>query len=508
MSLLKKNIVYNYVSQLYVTLTSILLLPFYLKYMGAEAYGLIGFFAMLQAWFMVLDLGLTPTISRETARYMGGSTDPTSFLRLYRALSVIFILIAFIGGLTLFLLSNSTANNWLTFTSISIYDVEFCLKIIAVIVALRWITGLYRGIVSGAEKLVWLSLFNIIVATSRFPAVFISMWIYGFTPKVFFIHQLVIAVLEALTLYMKAKEILPVNKTISGRIGLSIAPIKSILKFSLSIAFTSAVWVFVTQTDKLVLSGILNLDEYGYFSLAVLVANGILVIAGPVTNAVMPRMARLFAEDKISEMFDVYRKTTQLVAIVAGTTSIILITSAKSLLMLWTGNEIIAEKSSEVLRLYAAGNLFLSMSAFTYYLQYAKGNLRYHLRGNILLFVLLTPSIVYFANKYGGVGAGYVWLTMNFLFFVFWVGYVHMKIAPGLHFKWLLNDVALIIVPALIAGYISTLLFVSQDYYLAKFASIFITGLLVLFVSLACSNIFRPVIVNAINRLRLRMKSS
>ena len=83
-----------------------------------------------------------------------------------------------------------------------------------------------------------------------------------------------------------------------------------------------------------------------------------------------------------------------------------------------------------------------------------------------------------------------------------------MKIAPGLHFKWLLHDVALIIVPALIAGYISTLLFVSQDYYLAKFASIFITGLLVLFVSLACSNIFRPVIVNAINRLRLRMKSS
>ena len=44
------------------------MLPMYIKYMGAEAYGLVGFFSMLQAWFNLLDLRLTPTIGRETAR--------------------------------------------------------------------------------------------------------------------------------------------------------------------------------------------------------------------------------------------------------------------------------------------------------------------------------------------------------------------------------------------------------------------------------------------------------
>ncbi len=62
---LKKNIIANYASQLYVTGVGILILPLYIKYMGAEAYGLVGFFTMLQAWFAVLDLGLTPTIGRE-----------------------------------------------------------------------------------------------------------------------------------------------------------------------------------------------------------------------------------------------------------------------------------------------------------------------------------------------------------------------------------------------------------------------------------------------------------
>ena len=55
---LKRNILANYVGQLYVTLIGILLVPMYVKYMGAEAYGLVGFYAMLQAWFMLLDMGL------------------------------------------------------------------------------------------------------------------------------------------------------------------------------------------------------------------------------------------------------------------------------------------------------------------------------------------------------------------------------------------------------------------------------------------------------------------
>jgi hypothetical protein len=41
---LKRNILASYASQIYVTLVGILVLPLYLKYMGAEAYGLVGFF--------------------------------------------------------------------------------------------------------------------------------------------------------------------------------------------------------------------------------------------------------------------------------------------------------------------------------------------------------------------------------------------------------------------------------------------------------------------------------
>lgn len=44
-------------------------IPAYIKLMGIESYGLIGFYLVLQAALQVLDLGFSPTMNREMARY-------------------------------------------------------------------------------------------------------------------------------------------------------------------------------------------------------------------------------------------------------------------------------------------------------------------------------------------------------------------------------------------------------------------------------------------------------
>ena len=449
---MKRNILANYASQIYVALIGIFLLPLYIKYMGSEAYGLVGFFSMLQAWFNVLDLGLTPTIARETARYHGGALLPLAYRQLFRALSVIFFAVALLGGTVLLILSEQISIAWLNVENLSLKDVVTSVKIMAISVALRWMCGLYRGVVTGSERLVWLSGVNALIATLRFVGVFISMWHFGFTPIVFFIHQLCVAIFEIGVLAIKAMQLLPDRKSLQNEIGWSITPVKSVLKFSMTIAFTASVWVLVTQTDKLVLSGILPLEDYGYFTLSVLVANGLMVISGPVSNAIMPRMARLYAEKKYADMIRIYRHSTQLVAIITGSAAITLAATAKPLLLAWTGDAYLAGKAAPILRLYAVGNLFLCMAAFSYYLQYAKGNLRYHLIGNAGLVITLIPCIVVFASHYGGVGAGTVWMIMNALFLFVWVAFVHHKLEPRLHLKWLCSDVFKNLFPAVIVA--------------------------------------------------------
>lgn len=489
----KKNIVSSYASQLYSAGIGIFIFPFYIKYMGAESYGLVGFFTMLQAWFALLDLGLTPTIARETARYHGGSMQALRYRQLFRALSTIFVSIAVIGGMALWLLAETIAYKWLQVETLSINMVVVAVQIMAASVPLRWLSGLYRGVITGSERLVWLSGFNAIIATLRFPAVFITMWQYGFTPTVFFWHQLAVAIVEVLGLYLMSNKLKP-DVTKSDIIGWSIHPVKPVLKFALTIAFTSSVWVLVTQTDKLILSGILPLAEYGFFTLAVLVANGIMILSAPVSTVIMPRMTRLHAEGKHDEMIQVYRNATQLVSVVAGSASLTIAFFAEELLYAWTGDKEIASNAAPILTLYALGNGVLAVSAFPYYLQYALGNLRYHLIGNLVTVITLIPTIIWAASEHGGVGAGWAWLGINSLYLILWVGYVHHKLQSGLHVGWLSKDILGIYAPVILFLFLASA-YINYQTRQDAFFTLVVVSFIAIITAVVSSSAARKVII-------------
>jgi len=441
---LKKNILASYATQIYVTLVGILILPLYLKYMGAEAYGLVGFFTMLQAWFNLLDMGLTPTVARETARFHGGATDALSYRRLLRALQLIFFAIAMLGGGAMFVFSGLIADRWLNVQTLPLAQVELALQLMAVSVALRWMSGLYRGCISGSERLVWLGGFNAFVATLRFVGVLpVLIWV-GHSPTVFFTYQLLVAVVELAGLAAKSYRLFPAvpqGQLLGWSPANLFAPIKPVLNFSLSIAFTSSVWVLVTQTDKLVLSKILPLADYGYFTVAVLLASGIMIVSGPISSALLPRMTRLQAEGQHDALIALYRQATQLVIVVAIPAALVLIFFAPQVLWAWTGDAALTSKAAPVLRLYAIGYAFLAVGAFPYYLQYAKGQLRMHLIGSALFLLLLIPSVIWAATRHGVTGAGWAWLVSNAVYFIVWVPLVHEKFIPGMHWSWMWADV-------------------------------------------------------------------
>ena len=131
-------------------------------------------------------------------------------------------------------------------------------------------------------------------------------------------------------------------------------------------------------------------------------------------------------------------------------------TFAEEVLFLWTQKEDVVEGASEILRWYAWGNGLLALSAFPYYLQYANGNLKLHILGNLIFVVFLIPSI-YFATKlYGAVGAAKVWFFQNLFYFVCWTWVVHSKFLRNYHWIWLRNKILpFSLAPSLVVGCVS-----------------------------------------------------
>lgn len=451
--------------------------------MGAEAYGLVGFFTMLQAWFNLLDMGLTPTVARETARFRGGATDALSYRRLLRALQLIFFATALVGGGAMFIFSGLIADEWLKVQTLPLAQVQLALQLMAVGVALRWMSGLYRGCISGSERLVWLGGFNAFIATLRFVGVLpVLIWV-GHTPAVFFTYQMFVAVVELVGLAAKAFGLFPAvlpGQQLGWLPASLFTPIKPVLKFSLSIAFTSSVWVMVTQTDKLVLSKLLPLADYGYFTLAVLAANGVLMVSGPISGALLPRMARLQAEGNEAGLVTLYRDATQMVAALAIPACLVLVFFAEKVLWVWTGDAHAATQAAPVLRLYALGNGFLAVAAFPYYLQFAKGDLKLHLIGNVFFVLLLIPSLVWATWEYGGIGAGYAWLAANVVYFWAWVPLVHRRFIKGLHRQWILQDLIPVVVPGVLFSWSLHLLLPWSQTRLEVLGILIISGITIL----------------------------
>lgn len=91
---LRIGVISGYASQVYVLILGMAFVPIYIRLIGAEAYGLVGFFTMLQAWFGLLDLGLSATASREATLYKSRQIAARDFADLYRGLNWIFGIIS------------------------------------------------------------------------------------------------------------------------------------------------------------------------------------------------------------------------------------------------------------------------------------------------------------------------------------------------------------------------------------------------------------------------------
>jgi O-antigen/teichoic acid export membrane protein len=442
---LRRNVIANYASQIYVTLVGIVVVPIYLRHMGSEAYGLVGFFASIQALFGLLDIGLAPTMARETARLTAGKHDASSYRQLFHSIQTIFVIGALIGCLVILAGAESISRHWLHASQLPPADITRCIELMAPTIALRWMAGLHRSVISGFEQFSWLSACNAIVASLRFLGVLPVILLIDNKPTTFFIFQLCVAITEYIILYRKCHKIIPPASAAYQNISWSIATFRSAISpvfgFSLNIAFTTIVGIATNQADKIVLSTILPLGEYGHYTLAVLVASSVLMISTPITTAYIPRLTQLKAS---SEQYDIfvatYRRMTRLVAAIVAPVSCVLAVASVEIISVWTNDKIIATEVQSTVALYVIGYAFYAITALVSHLQVAHGDLSLHTRGVILFAITYLCMLMPLAKAYGAVGAGIAWLASNLLYILAWIPLIHTRFIPGVHLQWIFKD--------------------------------------------------------------------
>ena len=436
---LKWNASANFIGLGYTTLVGIVVLPLYLQYLGAEAFGLVGFFIVLQAWMQLFDMGMSPLLSRQTAQSRGQNVGYLELKRLLRSLELIILVFAVVVAMSIAARSAWIANNWLNVTSLDSAKVADCIALMGAIIGLRFFASLYRSGIQGMENQVRLNIANIILVTIKFVGALLLLHFVTRDFRSFFVYQLFVGGLESLVLATMFYRSVPATEKVELKLFWN--TLKPVLPFAGGIAYATVIWVLVTQLDKLILSNVLPLPEYGYFALVAIVATGINQIGSPISQAILPRMTYLLSQDNEQDMLLLYRQSTQLMAVIILPLAGMIALFSTELLFAWTGDAKAAEWAGPILFWFALGNGILAISAFQFYLQYAHGELKMHVIYNTIAAIIQIPAIIYVAYEYGALGVALTWFLLRLVSFIVWTPIVHSKFAPGIHWPWIFKDI-------------------------------------------------------------------
>ncbi len=446
----KANIIANFAGRFVAAFLGIIFVPYYLRYVSVEMYGIIGFFSSIQAFLFLLDGGISPTLNREVARLSALPEKAQELRDLSRTLEILCWASGILVCIIALFASPVAAQYWLKSENISPEIIREALMIMSVAFAFQWATGFYTGGLYGLQEQKTLNLINIIFAVIRSFGAFLVLAFISPTIKAFLVWQLITAVLNCFLLFVFFWRNLPATAE-KPRFKSNL--LKEVWRYAAGMAGTSLVVLVLTQTDKLILSKLLTLENFGYYSLAItLAATGIGVIVGSIQTTYFPQFSQLVAQNKLDEMRELYHRACQVMSFFLIPVVTVMAFFSYEILLVWTRKPEVAENTYILLTLVAIGTGLNGLMHLPYYAQLAFGITKIGFWQNVIAIIFMIPFMIYATVHYGAVGGALSWAILNFSYTVFGLQYMHRLILKGELTKWYLVDVGLPLLLAVIVN--------------------------------------------------------
>jgi O-antigen/teichoic acid export membrane protein len=440
---LRLNVIANLAGKTWMALMSFAFVPLYIRFMGIEGYGLIGVFTMLITVFALLDFGFGMTVNRELARLGAIPGSGAEARTLLRTLEMIYWIIGALIGLTLALGAPLIADRWLNASHLPRGEVVTAIRMMGAIALFRWPVTLYSNALLGLGRQVVSNAITSLYATVAGGGAVLLLAFVSPSPRAFFAWQALAALGQVTTIRLAAWCCIPSGD--APRV--SIAILRQSFAFSVGVSGISILAIIITQVDKVLLTRLLPLAQFGAYALAGSLA-GLLYIAGASLESVMfPALTRMVTTGDHEGERRLYHLATRALAILVMPAACALIFFAPELVLAYLGDPKIAALVTPVIRLLAAGNGILAIMCLPYALQLAHGWVRLSIYKNMLATVVYMPMLFILVRQFGTVGAASAWVALTLSYLLIEVPMMHRRLLPDSLWRWYGQDIAL---PALI----------------------------------------------------------
>lgn len=410
------NTIANIISKLWSTISIYLFVPLYIYYLGETAYGLVSFFATLQAAMNLLGLGLSNTLRREFA--VGDREDVQNGTRKYkllRSIELIYYGIGVIISAICIFGSDFISSKWLDVESLDPNLVSTVIMLMGFSIALQLVANLYLGCLFGMEMQVRGNIYCVIwSALKSVGSLAIIVWIVP-DLVMFYSWHIVTDILYLVILRVAILRHLKYDKNEKWHVR-DFSNLQTIWKYTLGILVISFVALINKQLDKMIISGYLVLTELGAYNTATTLGGLSTILPAALYTSIFPRFTGKISmkgqEQALAEEFITINKLTNISVSCIGA---FIAMFSQQLILIWTHSEVYAELLPVVAPIVVMAITLIEYQEIPYALALAHGNTK----TNVIVgssFIPVTAVSTWLSIKYYGLlGAACVYLVIMLL---------------------------------------------------------------------------------------------
>jgi O-antigen/teichoic acid export membrane protein len=365
-----RNSAYGIVEFAWPVALAILVTPYVVNGLGADAYGVLSIVAVTLGFLGLLDLGLGGAAIRTIAEHIERDEHVQANIVLGTVLGA-YLAIGVVGGVALVLATPLLVDRVLAIPAElrSAATVAFYISAIGFPVSL--LVGALASVPKAAQRFDLSTRVAVVFSTAGSLAT-LAMVLLGKGLVGVALASLIVNILTGLVYLRVARGLLPGTRL---RLRLDLAVLRGLARFAGWFLVATFGVTVLYQLDKLLLGALVGVAAVTYYVVPGNLANRIQGLLGAATQIVFPASAALLARGSHAALVTLYRDGSRLTFLFAATLGVPMAAFARPFLTYWLGGDFPAESTTAMVLLVCT-YVLLGMTGVVWGLAFGAGRAR------------------------------------------------------------------------------------------------------------------------------------
>jgi len=328
------NSIYTLIRRVIILPIGLAIVPIIIKFIGVEGYGVWIMIQTLLTYTSVMDMGLSPAMTKYTAEY-DGQRDHFKITQIFNTLFVVYVFLCIVLFFAVFACKGLIVDTLIRPVNIPKETVSFALMIAMLVFVINMVFSVYPSFLNGLQRMDVTNKIDSISSIIKFALSIVFLYL-GWGIKGLALAGGISCIITSILYIYASKRIAP-YLTFNPFL-FNLRTLKEIWGFSMYGAMNNVVAMIHLQLDKLIINYFLGVNSLAFYDIAHRLVSFIWGLCGSFVAPIMPAISKIHASGGIEKSREVFQTIFKYTSLIVCPLFLFVSVFANTLIFAWLGS--------------------------------------------------------------------------------------------------------------------------------------------------------------------------